>query len=79
MPHQSMPCTQPPAHGPAYFYVLIWKQIISLELGRQRVWLHVGEVIPGNWDCAEKTPSQHLLSFLFFFPEKGGGTECQHD
>lgn len=65
------------AHSPACFYELIRKQITSLELGKQMIWLRRGEVKTGIMHRIH--PGQYLLLLLFFFPEKGGGTKCQHD
>lgn len=51
----------------AYFYAPIGKQIISLELGRQRVWLCRGEVKPGSRDLrGEHTPASIYCNSFFF-------------
>lgn len=57
-------------HSCACFYESIRKQITSLELGRQRVWLRGGEVKTGNWDYAKNT-SQPVFTVIAFFSREG--------
>lgn len=51
-------------------YEVIRKQITSLELGRQRVWLRGGEVKTGNRDYAKNTP-RLVFTLIAFFSGKG--------